>query len=78
MSPYLALVLVCPLSIAPAACDETTAVDVIKTRVETELGCTRGWQEIIARGSLREGIGRDVYLKTVCRHLLQPPRRNEG
>jgi hypothetical protein len=63
---FTAIVLVCSLSTPPSACDEGTAIDVIKTSIDTELGCGRGWQEIIARGSLREGIGKDLYIKSVC------------
>lgn len=67
MASFTAIVLVCLLPVAPDGCDERTAVDVMSTSVASELGCTSGWQEIIARGSLREGLGDKLYLKTLCR-----------
>ena len=67
MTPYVAVVLVCLMSIPPEACAEKNAVDSLSTVVPSELGCSRGWQEIIARGSLREGIGTELYVKSLCR-----------
>ena len=67
MASFTAIVLVCLLPVAPDGCDEGSAVDVMSTNVASELGCTSGWQEIIARGSLREGLGGKLYLKTLCR-----------
>jgi len=63
---FTAVVLVCPLSVPPQSCDEARAIDVLSVRVETELACTRGFQEIMARGALRDGFGESVYLKTKC------------
>jgi hypothetical protein len=42
---------------------------VISTRVESEFACMRGWQEAVARGALREGIGDTLYIKTLCRKI---------
>ena len=72
MSSFTAVVLVCLLSVPPADCDETNAVDVIRTGVSSEIGCDRGWQEVIARGSLREGIGDQLYVKTLCKRRFPP------
>ena len=36
-----------------------------------ELGCTNGWQEIIARTDLRDEVGKTSYLKTECRRVKQ-------
>lgn len=69
MSGFAAIILVCLKTIAADACDETNAVDVLSTRVDSEIQCTWGWQEVIARGALRDGLGTETYLKTVCRRL---------
>jgi hypothetical protein len=36
------------------------------------MGCMTGWQEVIARSALVEGIGRDSYLKTRCKRIAAP------
>ena len=41
-------------------------------RVANVLGCTSGWQEIIARTDLRDEIGKTSYLKTECRRVKEP------
>jgi hypothetical protein len=66
---FLAIVLVCPLAVSVEACSEAEAVDVLTIRVENEMGCAVGWQEIIARSAFREEIGRTTYVKTLCRRL---------
>ena len=66
MAVFTAMVLVCQLSVPPQSCDETRAIDVISTRVESEFACMRGFQETMARGALREGLGETVYMKTQC------------
>jgi len=67
MSAFTVVILVCQLSTPPQACDEARAIDVISTHVESEFACMRGWQETVARGALREGIGDTLYIKTLCR-----------
>ncbi len=75
MSMFTAVVLVCQLTTTPpSACNESNAIDLISTPVRSELGCARGWQEVIARGALREGFGKGLYLKTLCRRNLQASR----
>lgn len=69
MNGFAAIILVCLRSVATDACDETNAIDILSTRVASEMQCTMGWQEVIARGALRDGLGTDSYLKTVCRRL---------
>lgn len=69
MTAYSAIVLICQLSVAPSECTETNAVDVIARHVQSELACTQGWQEIIARGGLKEGLGDQFYVKTLCQPL---------
>jgi hypothetical protein len=63
---FTAVVLVCAASVPPQACDESRALDAISTRVDNEFGCLRGFQETMARGGLREGLGEGLYLKTEC------------
>ncbi len=72
MTAFTAIVLICLMPVQPDACDEHTAIDVISTRVASELGCATGWQESIARGSLREGLGDKLYLRTLCRRSVRP------
>jgi len=74
MDGFAAIVLVCLKSVAPAACDEANAVDVLSTRVGNEIGCTLGWQEVIARSALGAEVGSETYLKTLCRRV----RRDGG
>jgi hypothetical protein len=69
MTAYSAIVLICHLSVAPSECTETNAVDVIARHVQSEIASTQGWQEIIARGGLREGLGEQFYVKTRCQPL---------
>ena len=74
---FAAVLLVCLASMPKEECTEDTAVDVRSIPVDNELGCTAGWQELIARGpgDLREGA--PVYLKTLCRRV-EPGRRRVG
>jgi hypothetical protein len=67
MYPFVAVVLICLNSLAPAACDETTAADVMSNEVENELSCVMGWQDVVARSALAREIGRTAYVKTLCR-----------
>jgi len=67
MSPFVAIILICLNTVAPAACDETTAADVLSTGVENELSCVMGWQDVVARSALAGEIGRTAYVKTLCR-----------
>lgn len=64
---FTAVLLVCVMPVVADTCDEMSAVDVISTNVASELGCGKGFEEMIARGSLREGIGDRFYIKTLCR-----------
>ncbi len=69
MNSFIAVVLVCTNGLAQAECTDDRAIEVRKVKVANELGCTSGWQEIIARTDLREEIGRTAYLKTECRRV---------
>ncbi|WP_264047190.1 hypothetical protein [Methylobacterium flocculans] len=69
MNAFIAVVLVCANGIPIEACTDDRASEVRKVRVANELGCTNGWQEIIARTDLRDEIGRTSYLKTECRRV---------
>jgi hypothetical protein len=67
MNPFVAVILICLNTVAPEACDETTAADVLSTGVENELSCVMGWQDVVARSALATEIGRTAYVKTLCR-----------
>ncbi|MCF4125084.1 hypothetical protein [Methylobacterium sp. SyP6R] len=69
MNGFLAVVLICAQAIPVQDCEEANATDVFKTRVASEIGCATGWQEIIARSQVRDGIGQTAYLKTQCRRV---------
>ena len=74
---FTAIILVCALPVSPGSCDESSAFDVVSTHVASELGCTKGWQEFVARGSLSDGIGEKFYIRTRFRRngpmrLAQP------
>ncbi|MGO9392431.1 hypothetical protein [Rhodoblastus sp.] len=72
MAFFTAVVLVCQLSTTPpGVCDESNAIDMISTHVESELGCAHGWQELISRGSLKEDLNNGFYVKTLCRRNVQ-------
>jgi hypothetical protein len=77
MSAFTAVILVCQLSTPPQACDETHAIDVISTHVENQFACMHGWQEAVARGALREGVGETLYVKTLCRKSDQAASLSE-
>jgi hypothetical protein len=67
--PFLAVILICLNSIAPEACDEKTAADVLSNGVESELSCVMGWQDVIARSTLANEVGKTAYVKTLCRRV---------
>ncbi|HEV7439225.1 MAG TPA: hypothetical protein VGN94_06305 [Methylobacterium sp.] len=72
MNSFIAVVLVCASAIPTESCTDDRALEVRKVRVANELGCSSGWQEIIARTDLREEVGKTTYLKTECRRVKQP------
>ena len=72
MNAFIAVVLVCANGIPQEACTDDRASEVRKVRVASELGCTNGWQEIIARTDLRDEVGKTSYLKTECRRVKVP------
>ena len=72
MDRFVGIILVCMNTVAPAQCDESTAVDVMSTGVNSELDCAMGWQEVVGRSPLREEIGRSAYVKTLCRRSPEP------
>lgn len=69
MNGFLAVVLICANTVPVQECEEASATDVFKIKVASEIGCATGWQEIIARSEVREGVGRTAYLKTLCRRV---------
>jgi hypothetical protein len=62
MNPFVAVILICLNTVAPEACDETTAADVLSAGVENELSCVMGWQDVVARSALAAEIGRTAYM----------------
>jgi hypothetical protein len=69
VNAFIAVVLVCANGIPIEACTDDRASEVRKVQVANELGCTNGWQEIIARTDLRDEVGKTSYLKTECRRV---------
>jgi hypothetical protein len=69
MDTFIGVIPVYLNSTLPEACDEKTAVDVLQNVVTSELGCLTGWQEVIGRSPLRDGVGMDSYVKTLCRRV---------
>jgi len=67
MQEFVAIILICANSVPSDLCDEKTALDVMSTVVDNELGCTSGWQEVIGRSALRDQIGKTAYVRTICR-----------
>ena len=69
MDAFAAVILICATTVAAPDCNESNALDVLSRTVSSELACTMGWQEVIARSDLKDGLGSDTYLKTVCRRV---------
>jgi hypothetical protein len=67
MSGFVAIILICQMSLPADACDEASARDVMSVRVDNEIGCTNGWQDVVARSPLADDIGKGSYVKTICR-----------
>ena len=67
MSGFEAVVLICLATTPTPDCDENVAIVARSVHVANELGCTNGWQEIVARGGLKESLKDGSYLKTLCR-----------
>lgn len=67
MDGFQAIILICLAGVPPEQCDEQTATDVLSKHVDNELGCASGWQDVIARSAQAYEIGRDVYVRTLCR-----------
>ncbi len=75
LTEFAAILLVCLASLPPERCVEATAVEVRSIVVGNELGCTQGWQELIAREP-QAATGEPVYLKTVCRRIKPQPQES--
>ena len=73
MNGFQAIVLICLATTKTGACDESNAIVARSVHVANELGCTSGWQEIIARGGLRESLKGGSYIKTLCRREKANP-----
>jgi hypothetical protein len=44
-------------------------------RVDNEIGCTTGWQDVVARSPLADDVGKNSYVKTICRRVEPPARQ---
>lgn len=69
MDAFAAIILICATGVAASDCNETNALDVLSRTVRSELACTMGWQEVIARSHLQDGLDSGTYLKTLCRRV---------
>jgi len=67
MQDFIAIVLICQMSLPQDACTETTARDVMSVHVDSELGCSSGWQDIVARSAFADDVGKSAYVNTACR-----------
>jgi hypothetical protein len=74
MDGFVAVILICLNSVPVEQCDEDSALDVMSTIVQNELGCVAGWQDVIARSPLREDIGTTAYIRTRCRREGDPKK----
>jgi hypothetical protein len=73
MSGFVAIVLICQMSLPVDACDEASARDTMSVRVDNEIGCTAGWQDVVARSPLADDVGKGSYVKTICRRAAPAP-----
>lgn len=73
---FAAILLVCLAALPPHQCNEETAVEVRSIVVDNEIGCTSGWQELIARAPEASPGDVATYLKTACRRIKSD--RNAG
>lgn len=76
MNGFVAIVLICLSTVPRDSCNEETAADVMSIRVDSELGCTTGWEERIAASPLFDEIGSTAYVKTLCRRPATMQERN--
>ncbi len=75
MSGFVAIILICQMSLPSDACTEASARDVMSIRVDNEIGCTTGWQDVVARSPLADDIGKGSYVRTLCRRGNAPAAR---
>ena len=74
MNEFVAIILICMNAVATDDCNEQTAADVMSTVVDSELGCTTGWQDVIARSPLGKEVGTSAYVRTICRRQASPKK----
>ena len=72
MPGFQAIILVCLATMAPDACTEETATEVLSKHVDNELGCFAGWQDVIARSAQARTVGGETYVRTLCRRSRNP------
>lgn len=75
MSGFVAIILICHMSLPADACTEASARDVMSVRVDNEIGCISGWQDVVARSPMADDVGKGSYVKTLCRRAEATPRQ---
>lgn len=78
MNDFIAIALICQISVPPESCTAETARDVMSVRVDSEVACTWGWQDVIARSAFADDIGKTAYIKTECRRAPPAPAPRSG
>jgi hypothetical protein len=73
MSSFVALILICQMSLPSDACGETSARGVTLVGADNEIGCTAGWQDVMARSPLADDIGGGSCVKAICRRAEPAP-----
>lgn len=73
MTGFQAIILICLASLPSDRCTEETATSVQSIHVQTGIGCITGWQDVIARSAQAYEIGREVYVRTICRRSRTAP-----
>jgi hypothetical protein len=64
MEDFIAIVLICQMSMPQDACTEVTARDVMSIHVDSELACSSGWQDVVARSAFADDVGKTAYVET--------------
>jgi hypothetical protein len=73
MSSFIAIILICQMSLPSDDCNEANARAVMLVRADNQIGCTNGWQDVVARSPLADDIGKASYVKTICRRAEPAP-----
>jgi hypothetical protein len=66
MDGLQAIILVCLGTVFPDQHAEQPAIAGVSKHVDTGLGCSSGWQHVIARSAQGDNVGPDPYARTLC------------